>query len=212
MIKTDRQALLTRLAALERQGIFWDCDVSAARSDLELLERHTPPEEPLERTADLYETLFLDEKERHRAVDPTGPARRALETIHSCLEPGEDRNRALEAYRKLWSHSLEHGLYETPGEPVDFTARKRFELIDEHMLEGDDRVHCVQQYLADPRNFANLKQQELRKRQLEEKELARSWQRLQQPTSGAGLARQEEYLIVGGARVPCKPHGPVESA
>lgn len=212
MIQTDRQALLTRLAALERQGIFWDCDVSAARSDLELLERTTPPEEPLEHTADLYETLFLDEKERHRAVDPTGPARRALETIHNCLEPGEDRTRALEAYRKLWSHSLEHGLYETPGEPVDLTARKRFELIDAQMLEGDDRVHCVQQFLADPPNFARLKQQEKERRQQEESEIAGCWERLQKPVGCSSLGRQEDYLIVGGSRVPCKSNGSSESS
>lgn len=206
MIQTDRQALMTRLAALERKGMYWDCDVSAARSDLELLEKHTRPGESLEQTVDHFETLFLDEKERHRCVDPTGPARRAIEVIDRCQEPGEDKQRGVAAYRKLWDHSLENHLFETPGESVDYTVRQRYELIDQHMLAGDDRVRCVAQFLENPRGFPALKEQERERRAAEEAELAGRWQALQKPDGGA-LGHQEQYLIVGGARVPHRSRG-----
>lgn len=211
MIQTDRQALLTRLAALERKGMYWDCDVHAARTDLELLEKHTRAGEALDETVDLYETLFLDEKERHRCVDPTSPARRAIEVIDRCQEPGEDKARGVQAYRKLWDHSLKNNLFENPGESVDFSVRRNYELIDQHMLEGDDRVRCVAQFLEDPRGFPALKEQERQRRAEEEAELAGRWHSLQKPEGGA-LGHQEEYLIVGGARVPHRNRGCSEPA
>ena len=192
---------MTRLAAIEKRGMYWDIDVHAARTDLELLEKVTRPGESLDANIDLYETLFNDEKELHRTVDPTNPARKALEIIDRCQGPDEDKAHGVEAYRKLWNHSLKEHLFETPGEPVDLTVRKRYEMIDQLMLEGDDRVRCVTQFLQDQRGFPALKERERAVRAEEEAELARRWQTLQKPDSPGGIGQQDEYLIVGGARV-----------
>lgn len=204
------EPLLTRLAGIERRGMYWDIDQHAARTDLELLKKHTRADESVDRVVDHYETLFNDEKELHRNIDPSNPARKAIEVIDRCQAPGEDKAQGVEAYRKLWNHSLKEHLFETPGEPVDLTVRRRYEMIDGLMLEGDDRVHCVAQFLEDQKGFPALKERERQQRAEDEADLKQRFGSIGKPDC-LGIGQQDQYLIVGGARVAHRGRGCSES-
>ncbi|MEW6283495.1 MAG: hypothetical protein AB1758_33100, partial [Candidatus Eremiobacterota bacterium] len=149
------------------------------------------PCEELDSAVDLFEQLFLDEKDVKRSVDPTGPARRAFELIDERLEADEAREAAVAAYRRLWRHSCHNHLFETPGESVDYTVRKRYALIDECRLPREDRLQAVEQFLADPRGFEA--------RKLEE--------RIQATRTDLRMGERDGYLVVGSSRLPIRCHG-----